>query len=39
MQAIGQFDEDHPDVIGHGQQHLANAFGLPGLGTVKGQLA
>ena len=39
MQAVGQFDEHHPDVVRHGQQHFAQAFGLAGLGTAEGQLA
>ena len=28
VQAIGQFDEHHTDVIDHGQHHLAQVFGL-----------
>ncbi len=28
VQAIGQFDEHHADVIHHGQHHLAHVFGL-----------
>ena len=28
MQPIGQLDQKHPDVIGHGQDHLAQGFGL-----------
>ena len=28
MQAVGQFDEHHADVIHHGQHHLAQVFGL-----------
>ncbi len=28
VQAIGQFDEHHADVIDHGQHHLAQVFGL-----------
>ena len=39
MQTVGQFDEDDPDVVGHGQQHFTDTLRLPGLGAVKGQLA
>ena len=28
VEPIGQFDQDHAQVVGHGQQHLANALGL-----------
>ena len=28
VQAVGQLDQDHPDVLGHGQDHLADVFGL-----------
>jgi hypothetical protein len=28
VQAVGQLDQDDPDVAGHGQQHLAEALGL-----------
>ena len=31
MQAIGQFDQDDTDVLGHGEHHLAEVLGL-GLG-------
>ena len=29
VQAVGQFDHDDADVIDHGQEHLAETFGLP----------
>ena len=28
MQAVGQFDQDDPDVLGHGQEHLAEILRL-----------
>ena len=28
MQPVGQFDKDHPDIVGHGQQHLPEIFRL-----------
>ncbi len=28
VQAIGEFDEHHADVIDHGEHHLAQVFGL-----------
>ena len=28
VQPVGQLDHHHPDVLGHGQDHLAQAFGL-----------
>ena len=28
VQTVGQLDEHHADVLGHGQNHLAQAFGL-----------
>src|SRR6202043_3548203 len=28
VQAVGEFDEHHADVIDHGQHHLAQVFGL-----------
>ena len=28
VQAVGQFDEHHADVVDHGQHHLAQVFGL-----------
>ena len=27
VQAVSELDEDHPDVIGHGQEHLAHVLG------------
>ena len=29
VQPVGQLDEDDADVLDHGQQHLADALGLP----------
>jgi hypothetical protein len=31
VQAVGQFDEQHPPVVGHGDEHLADGGGLLGL--------
>lgn len=28
MQPVGEFDQDNADVIGHGQDHLADVLGL-----------
>ncbi len=28
MQPVGQLEHDHPDVLGHGQDHLADVLGL-----------
>ena len=28
VQAVGQLDHEHPDVMAHGQNHLADVFGL-----------
>jgi len=39
VQAVGELDQDHPDIPGHRQQHLAEAFGLPLLAGAKGHLA
>ena len=33
VQPIGQLDQDDPEVLGHGQHHLAQVLGL-GLGLV-----
>ena len=30
VQPIGQFDEDHPDIVRQGQQHLPEIFRLHG---------
>ena len=35
MHAIGQFDHDHADVAHHGEQHLAEAFGLRFLAVLE----
>ena len=34
VQSVGQFDENHPDIIGHGENHLPDAFRLAFLGTL-----
>ena len=39
MQAVGQLDQDDPDIVDHGQQHLADAFGLALLARGQVQLA
>ena len=42
VQAVGQFDQDHADVAGHGHGHLLEVFGLGfglGLEVHLGQLA
>ena len=28
VQPVGQLDEDHPDILGHGDDHLADVLGL-----------
>ncbi|MDZ7821396.1 MAG: hypothetical protein U5N26_06055 [Candidatus Marinimicrobia bacterium] len=28
VEAVGEFDDDHPDVIGNAQEHLAEILGL-----------
>ena len=33
MEAVGQLDQDHPDVVRHGDKHLAVVLGLPRLGV------
>jgi len=32
VEAVGKLDDDDADVAGHGQKHLADVFGLAGLG-------
>ena len=32
MEPVGQLDEDDPDVVGHGQDDLADGLGPPDLG-------
>src|ERR1035437_4579562 len=32
VDAVGQFDQDDADILDHGEQHLADAFGLPVFG-------
>ena len=39
VQAIGQFDENDPDVLGHGHDHLAEALRLTFFAAGKFQLA
>ena len=39
VQAVGQLDDHHADVVHHGQQHLPDAFGLALLAGVELQLA
>ncbi len=39
VEAVGQLDQDDPDVPGHGHQHLAEVLGLPLLPAREGQLA
>ena len=39
VQAIGQLDENDPDVLGHGHDHLAEALRLTFLAAGKFQLA
>ena len=39
MHAVGELDHDDADILHHGQQHLAEAFGLPVLGGEDVQLA
>ena len=39
VKPVGQFDQDHADVVDHRQQHLADAFGLPLLAGVEVELA
>ncbi len=39
VQPVGQLDNDHAQIIDHGQQHLAEAFGLPVFGGEEIQLA
>ena len=35
MQAIRQFYQDYPDILNHGQDHFAKAFGLGFLFVIK----
>jgi len=39
VEPIGQLDEDHPDVPGHHQEHLAQVFRLVVLDGLEGKLA
>ena len=38
VQPVGQLDEDHPDVLGHGDDHLADVLGLLLLDGAEGHL-
>ena len=38
VQPIGQLDEDHAHVLGHGQEHLADVLGLPLLVAMRAEL-
>ena len=38
VQPVGQLDEDHPDVLGHGDDHLADVLGLLFLDRAEGHL-
>ena len=39
VQAVRQLDDDHANVVDHGQQHLADALGLPFLARGEIDLA
>ena len=39
VQAVGQFNQHHPDVLGHGHQHFAEAFGVEAVGVFRGMAA
>ncbi len=39
VKPVGQFDQNDPDIIGHGQKHLAQALGLSRPGAVKRKTA
>ncbi len=38
VQPVGQLDQDHPDVLGHGDDHLADVLGLLLLDRAEGHL-
>ena len=38
MEAVGQLDQDHPDVGGHRDHHLAVVLGLPLVAALEGDL-
>ena len=38
VRAVGQLDQDHAHIVGHGQQHLAKGFGLVFLTAAELQL-
>ncbi len=37
MNSVRKLDENHPDIICHGQDHFADAFCLSGFRAPKGQ--
>ena len=39
VEPVRQFDENHADVSGHGEQHLAEILGLFGFGAPEGKIA
>ena len=39
VKPVGQLDQNNPDIIGHGQKHLAKALGLSRPGAVKRKTA
>ena len=39
VQPVGQLDDDDADIVDHGQQHLADALGLPFLARVEMEFA
>ena len=39
MNPVGQLHQQHPDIMGHGEDHLADIFRLLGLPVAENQLA
>ena len=39
VQAVGQFNQHYPDVLGHRHQHFAEAFGVEAVGVFRGMSA
>jgi hypothetical protein len=39
VQAVGKLNQNHPDILGHGHNHLAEAFCLTFFTIVKGKFA
>ena len=39
VQPVGELDQNHPDILGHGDQHLAETLGLPLFLTEELELA